>query len=267
MDYQEFMTTVEQVAGISGEEAEQVSCPTLRTLARRITIGEAADLRELLPDALRPCMEPGGPAEKFHVDEFIQRIAEEVGVAPEAAEGQARGVLAALWRAVGPDEFDDLRSELPKDFSPLLDAAVAAAPPPAEEPPFMGNLSYDAFLDRVAERAGIDRDRAARAAEAVLEILGLRLSTGQVRDLMPLLPLELRAALRRGNARSGGGSVPLSPDVFLRDVARRAGVTRAEATKDVRAVFPVLREAIGEKEYHDTIAQLPGDYQPLLKSG
>jgi uncharacterized protein (DUF2267 family) len=267
MDYQDFITIVEQVAGISGKEAEQVSCLTLRTLARRITVGEAEDLGERLPDALRPCLEPGGPSEKFHVDEFIRRIAEQAGAAPEAAERQARGVLAALWRAVGAEEFDDLRSELPKDFSPLLDAAVAVAPPPEDEPPFTGNLSYDAFLDRVAERAGIDRDRAARAAEAVLDILGLRLSASQAEDLIPLLPLELRAPLRRGKARSRGGSVPLSPDVFLRDVARRAGVTRAEAAKDVRAVFPVLREAIGEKEYHDTIAQLPGEYRPLLKQG
>jgi uncharacterized protein (DUF2267 family) len=267
MDDQEFITIVEQVAGVSDEEAEQVTCLALRTLAHRITMGEAEDLGERLPERLRPCIEPAAPFEKFHVDEFLRRIGEPLGLDPQAAEERARGVFAALWRAVGQEEFDDLRSELPKDFAPLLDSAVTAAPPPEDEPPFRGNLSYDEILDRVAERAGIDRDRAAHAVRAVVEMLGLRLSAGQAADLIPFLPPELRPALRRGMARSRGGSVPLSPDVFLHDVARRAGGGRGEAARDVRAVFPVLRAAIGEKEYHDTIAQLPGEYRPLLKQG
>ncbi|MGW5160862.1 DUF2267 domain-containing protein [Nonomuraea wenchangensis] len=267
MDYQEFITIVEQAADVPAEEAERVSCLTLRTLARRITMGEAEDLGERLPDRLRPCVQADGPTEKFHLDEFIRRIAEQMEVDPDTAERRACGVLAALWRAVGPDEFDDLRSELPSDFAPLLDTAAATVPPQEEEPPFTGNLSYDTFLDRVRERAGIGRDHAARAADAVLEVLGLRLTGGQVRDLIPLLPLELRPALRRGDARSKRGAVPISPDVFLHDVAKREGVTQADAHKDVRAVFAVLREAIGEKEYHDTVAQLPGEYRPLLKQG
>jgi uncharacterized protein (DUF2267 family) len=267
MDDQEFTTIVEQVAGVSGEEAEEISCLTLRTLAHRITIGEAEDLGERLPEKLRPCIRPEPPFEKFHVDEFLRRVAEPLGLDLRAAEERTRGVLAALWRAVGQEEFDDLRSELPKDFQPLLDSAVAAAPPPEDEPAFRGNLSYDEILDRVAERAGIDRDRAVHAVQAVLEMLGLRLSAGQAADLIPLLPPELRPAFRRGMARSRGGSVPLSPDVFLHDVARRAGGGRGDAARDVRAVFPVLRQAIGEKEYHDTVAQLPGEYRPLLKQG
>jgi uncharacterized protein (DUF2267 family) len=267
MDHQEFITIVEQVAGVSGEETEQVSCLTLRTLAHRISTGEAEDLGERLPETLRPCIQPEAPFEKFDVDEFLRRIAEPLGLDPQAAEQRARGVLAALWRAVGQGEFDDLRSELPKDFYPLLDSAAAAAPPPEDEPPFMGNLSYDEFLDRVAERAGVDRDRVVHAVEAVLEMLGLRLSAGQAQDLIPRLPVPLRPAFRRGMARSRGGSVPLSPDVFLHDIARRAGGARGDAARDVRAVFPVLREAIGEKEYHDTVAQLPGEYRPLLKQG
>jgi uncharacterized protein (DUF2267 family) len=268
MDYQEFITIVEQVADISGEEAESVACLTLRLLARRVTPGEAEVLGERLPERLRPCLEPDGPPERFHVDEFVRRVAEHTGIDAGTAAEQARGVLAALWRSVGPDEFEDLRSELPKDFYPLMDTAMAAAPPPAEdEPSFAGGLSYDEFLDRVAELAATDRDHAHRATEAVLDMLGLRLSAGQAGDLLPLLPLQFRPALRRGGARSRGGAVPLSPDVFLHDVAKRAGVTRGDATKDVRAVFAVLRGAVGEKGYHDAIARLPGEYRPLLQPG
>ncbi|MDP9863955.1 MULTISPECIES: DUF2267 domain-containing protein [Streptosporangium] len=268
MDYQEFVTIVGQVADISDEEAESVTRLTLRTLARRVTPGEAERLGRRLPEPLRPSVEPTGPPERFHVDEFVRRIAEHTGLDAEAVAEQARGVLAALWRAVGPDGFEDLRAELPPDFYPLMDTAVAAAPPPAEdEPPFTGRLSGEELLDRVAEGAPTDRARARRATEAVLEMLGLRLPAGQADGLTPLLPPPLRPALRRGRARGRGGTVPLSPDVFLHDVAMRAGADRAEAARDVRAVFAALRETIGDREYHDTVAQLPGEYRPLMRQG
>ncbi|MGW0806639.1 DUF2267 domain-containing protein [Nonomuraea sp. NPDC002799] len=267
MEFQDFISIVKQAAGLANEEAERVSCLTLRLLARRISAGAAADLGELLPEPLQTCLEPEGPPEKYHHDEFIGRIAEIIGTGPDAAERQARGVLAALGRAVGPEEFANLRSELPDDFALLLDAASGTAPPEAREPSFTGNLPYDTFVGRVATRAGIGRERAARAAEAVLEVLGIRLSGGQVAEISPPLPAELRAALLRGNTRGRQGAVPASPDVFLHDVAKREDVTRADAYQDVKAVFAVLREAIGEKEYHDMIAELPGGYRPLLRQG
>jgi uncharacterized protein (DUF2267 family) len=266
MEHREFLTIIEQVAGVPDETAENIACVTLRTLALRISLGQAQDIREHLPVPQRSCLEAEGKPEKYHLDGFLQRIAEQLGVEPDTAERLALGALAAVWRAVGPDEFDDLRSELPKDFYPLLDAAMEAAPIPEEEPLFIGGLTYDEFIDHVAERAGVtDRDRVRRAVDAVLEMLGLRISPGEVADLIPLLPLELRLPLRRGNSRSSRGAVPLSPDVFLHDVAKRAGVTRQEALKDVRAVFAVLPQAIGKKEYDDVVAQLPGEYRPLLK--
>jgi uncharacterized protein (DUF2267 family) len=268
MDYQGFISTVRQKAQLSEEEAHQVACATLRTLARRIAMGESEDLRERVPEQLRSCLEPDGPLEKLHLDGFLGRVAEESGVDPATAEPAVRAVFAALYSAVGPDEFTDLREELPKDFDAILDAAVAEAPPPeGSEPPFVGNLTVEEFLDRVAEEAGLDGDGARQAAEAVLEELGVRIVGGQVEDLLPYLPPELRPPLERGNARTGGRAEPLSLNTFLEDIKRREHVDRGAAMQHARAVLKALREAVGEKEFHDATTQLPGEFRILLRQG
>jgi uncharacterized protein (DUF2267 family) len=266
MDYQGFIATIEEKAHVSSEEAERAACVTLHTLSHRITRGEAEDLAERLPDKLRSCLTPEGTPEMFDVDGFIDRLVETLGVDRKTAEAEAKAVFAALWRTVGADEFSDMRAQLPKGFYPLLDEAVAQAPPPPE-PEFQGRLTLDEMIDRVAERAGIDRDRARTAIEAVLEALTVRITAGQAEDLVPYLPPELRKAIERGIARGGRAARPLPVDAFLELVADLEGGTRQDAATHARAVFSVLREALPDKEFHDTVDQLAGEYRILLKQG
>jgi uncharacterized protein (DUF2267 family) len=187
MDYESFIATVEGTAHVSGEEARAAACATLNVLSERITPGEAEDIAVRLPPELRECIDPAGRPEPFHADEFVRRIAERVGVDEDAAEREARGVFAALWGAVGPDEFADMRAQLPKDFNPLLDEAVAIAPPSSDptqpQPP---SVRYDELVQRVMERSRLDRERARRAIHAVLEALAIRVTAGQVEDLEKL---------------------------------------------------------------------------------
>jgi uncharacterized protein (DUF2267 family) len=128
-------------------------------------------------------------------------------------------------------------------------------------------MTLDEFLDRVAARTGLDRDAARRAAEAVLEALAMRITGGQVGDLEALLPPELRPALERGSARSGGRALSFKLGRFIDEIKDAEGVTEKDANVHARAVLAVLREAVGEKEFHDTTAQLPGEFRILLKSG
>ncbi|MFL5826750.1 MAG: DUF2267 domain-containing protein, partial [Thermoleophilaceae bacterium] len=125
MNYEGFISTVQDRAHISGEEAARIACTTLETLSERLSGGEAEDIAERLPSELRSCVNTDRPNEPFHVDEFLRRIAQRAGVEKSIAERDARAVFTALWRAVGPDEFADMSSELPKDFQPLLDEAIA----------------------------------------------------------------------------------------------------------------------------------------------
>jgi uncharacterized protein (DUF2267 family) len=57
----------------------------------------------------------------------------------------------------------------------------------------------------------------------------------------------------------------MSLEAFVGAIAKLEGVSRSEAAQHARATLATLREAVGEKEWSDTTAQLPGEYQPLLK--
>jgi uncharacterized protein (DUF2267 family) len=155
-----------------------------------------------------------------------------------------------------------MASQLPRDFEPLV--AKAEAQPPPGEPPVQPVVTVDEFLDRVARRALLDRLAAARATEAVLETLGERIVGGEVDDLLPRLPEELRPPLELGNRRSHGAARRMSLGDFVREVAEREGVTPDVAREHARAVFATLREVIGEKEMSDVEAQLPDEYSVLL---
>ena len=99
----------------------------------------------------------------------------------------------------------------------------------------------------------------------MLETLAIRITAGQVEDRAARLPAELRVSLDRGLAAAGSAARPLSAIDFLRAIAEREGVSTDEAADQVRAVLTTLREAVGEKEFGDTTAQLPEEYRPLLR--
>lgn len=266
MTYESFIDAVERVAHIDAAEAERVACATLRTLGERVSGGEMEDIAERLPERLRSCISPAEEQERFHVDEFLRRIAERTQLDMAAAQHDASAVFAALFRSVGREEFHDLRSELPKDFDPLLDEGLRYSSMLATGGTQASPVTTaEEFFNRVADRADIARERARRAAETVLELLAIRISGRQAKDLARRLPPELRPAIERGIAQSGETARTLGTDEFLREVVRRESVSMDEAANQVRAVFTTLRETVGEKEFRDTVSQLPKDFEPLLR--
>lgn len=255
MDYERFITAVGSRADLSWEEAERATRSVLETLGERLSAGQTLDLAEQLPPELRPWISNSARPDPFHADEFVRRVAAREGVDPATAERHARAVFAALGRAVGHEELDDVTSELPQDFDRLLSAADER---PAEAP------SADVLVADVADYAGSDRRTAQRALEAVLETLGERITRGEVRDLAEELPDELRPPLERGDALSNGAARPLSVTDFVRHVAEREGVTPNLAREHTRAVFLTLRDSVSQKEFSDMTAQLPDEYAALL---
>lgn len=255
MRYATFLTTVEQVAGIPREQAERAVQATLRTLAERITGGEARDIALFLPRELRPLMtSTPEPAARFGLDEFLRRVAEREGVDRRTAAEHARAVFVALGMAVAPGELRDMMSQLPKEFDRLLEAAGIGRRQAMED---------DDIVLRVVELAGLDRDQARGATEAVLETLAVRISDGEVDDLAAELPANLRPALERG-LRESRAAQPMTADEFVARVADREGVDLDEAERHARAVFAALREVVSHKEFCDMAAQLSNDYARLV---
>jgi uncharacterized protein (DUF2267 family) len=121
MDYETFTKTAAQRAGMPEDTVERVERATLRTLADRISGGEAQDLASQLParlqDSLRP---PHEEAEAFDVDEFVRRVAERGDVGPDEARTGAAAVLTTVREAVTAGEFEDVMSQLPQDYRELV---------------------------------------------------------------------------------------------------------------------------------------------------
>jgi uncharacterized protein (DUF2267 family) len=259
--YDAFVGLVQRSLKLSPEEAERAVQATLRTLAERISGGEARDLAVQLPPEAAALLADGSKAERFDLEEFLRRVAEREGVDINEAESHARAVFAALGRTVTHDELRDMASELPKEFASLV---ASAQPPPREQPERPPLMPADEFFGRVAARAGLDRTAAARATEAVLEVLGERISGGQADDLADQLPRELYQPLLVGKIRSHGAARPMSLKDFVDAVAEREGVPPADAREHARTVLGTLREAVSDKEFADTVAQLPDEYRALL---
>jgi uncharacterized protein (DUF2267 family) len=256
MQYATFVNTVAQVGGFTVEDAERAIAATLETLAERITGGEAQDVASMLPQGMRGYLaDTREEAERFGLEEFYRRVAGREGVDPATAAAHARAVFVALGVAVAPGELRDMASQLPADFEPLLQAAGVGHRRAAHEP-------YD-LARRVAEIAGLDRERAREAIDAVLETLAVRISAGEVEDLKKEIPGNFHHALDRG-LRESHDAVSMSVDEFLDHIAEREAISREEALEHTRAVFAALRELVTGKEFSDMAAQLPREYAPLL---
>jgi uncharacterized protein (DUF2267 family) len=255
MRYATLLTIVEQLTGLDRPEAERATEATLRTLAERITGGEARDIAAFLPREMRGWMVPTPEAaEPFDRREFIRRVAEREGVDSETAEEHVRAVFQMLGFAVAPGELRDMASQLPKDFEDLLEAAGVGR---------RRAMTHDDVVGRVAELLNTDRETARRATEAVLQTLAVRISSGEAEDLEAELPGDLHDALERGLAESRAAKKMSEPE-FLARVAELEGTGPEEAERHAHAVFQALREVLSPKEFSDMASQLSQDYAVLL---
>jgi uncharacterized protein (DUF2267 family) len=123
MDYETFEKTVSSRAGMPRDRARELIRATLETLAERLTRGEADDLASQLPKPAKEWLNTGPPeAERFGLDEFIRRVSDRTRVPPEDARAAVRAVFTTLREGVTGGEFKDVMSQLPKEFSQLVES-------------------------------------------------------------------------------------------------------------------------------------------------
>jgi uncharacterized protein (DUF2267 family) len=123
-------------------------------------------------------------------DEFIARVAENVGVSSAEAEKLTSATLQTLAERISGGEARDLAAQLPL---PLQDALL----PASEE---AEGFSFKEFVRRTAERAEMDAGVAEIAVDAVLVTLRDAVTPGEFDDVLSQLPQDFK---RLGAPRIG----------------------------------------------------------------
>jgi uncharacterized protein (DUF2267 family) len=255
MDYQTYLSVVQDSLGADQETAERATRAVASVLGERIGADEAQVHAAHLPPEVAAWLHTSGGARSFDAEEFARRVAEREGTDPDTAERHIIAVLGAVSQALPEREYDHLLARLSKDYAPLL--------PKGEIAPTM---STRAFVSRVAQRARVDDASALRVTEAVLETLAERITAGEVRDLTARLPVRLHGSLKRGAGRADPATRKMAPEEFVRRVGQRAGIGPDQAREAIRAVLATVQEATRE-EFLDVTVQLPAGYRDLIAVG
>lgn len=128
MNYDTFVDQVARRTNASSERAVDLIRATLETLAERLTGGEVLDLAAQLPKPLQLVLKPHPrteAAERFGAAEFVARVAQRAGVDESAARGAVQAVFTTLREAIVGGEFDEVVTQLPRDFRDMVEPALA----------------------------------------------------------------------------------------------------------------------------------------------
>jgi uncharacterized protein (DUF2267 family) len=119
MDYADLLQQTQTAAALDRATAERVIWATVVTLAERMSHEELVRVSRRLPKELQAALRAGSPTcQPFGADEFVGRVAERVGVEPQAAWTHVRAVLGTLEREVA--EMEAVRVRLPREFDALM---------------------------------------------------------------------------------------------------------------------------------------------------
>jgi uncharacterized protein (DUF2267 family) len=123
-------------------------------------------------------------------------------------------------------------------------------------------VSELSFIEQVGALVDVPLEEAEALTEATLRTLARRISRGQARDLAQRVPVEFGPFLVKD--REEAEAFPY--DEFVELVADDADVDYLTADEGVGAVLRVLRDVVGEKEFADTMAQLPRELREMFTS-
>lgn len=113
-------------------------------------------------------------------DEFVNRVQQRAHLASNAeAVGAIRATLQTLAERLAGGEAQDLAAQLPRELGHYLR--------PAEK---TQDWLLDEFLERVAEREGVDLPDSVHHTRAVISVLLEAVSPGEIADVVAQLPAD-----------------------------------------------------------------------------
>lgn len=101
-------------------ETEHVTHTVLATLGERLGGEEAKDLAAQLPGDLADALPSAGTGQGYGEEEFLRRVAEQLGASPETARWDASAVLTTVAEAVTGGQLNQVLSRLPSGYAELF---------------------------------------------------------------------------------------------------------------------------------------------------
>ena len=121
-------------------------------------------------------------------------------------------------------------------------------------------MTYDEFIDAVAERGQLSREEAEEVTHATLQTLAERITRGEADDVASQLPKRLKDPLLTANEQAE----PFGLEEFKRRVSERSAAVD-DTTDAIRAVMTTLREALTGGEFEDLMNQLPDEFWEVIE--
>jgi uncharacterized protein (DUF2267 family) len=141
------------------------------------------------------CSEAGKRPEErntLQYTEFLRRVEQQIDATQAATETQraAENAITAVFQTLSEclsgGEAKDLAAQLPEELRPPLQHSAEDAE----------RFSLEEFYRRVAEREGADSDTARKDASAVMQVLGMAVTHGELDKVMAQLPAEFNILFR-----------------------------------------------------------------------
>lgn len=125
MNYLEFIELIGRRGRIEkSEDASRAVQSTLETLAECLPTPQAKRLAEKLPREAGMYLSLPSKREEYSVHEFFERVSERSHVEKPVATQRAWAVLSVVEQQLSMEEFNELRSALPKQYERLFEFAV-----------------------------------------------------------------------------------------------------------------------------------------------
>jgi uncharacterized protein (DUF2267 family) len=239
------------------------------TLTERLTAGEAHELLEALPRSLRPLFERciihrAQPAvARMSRAEFLDRVAQHLGVTPAHAELVCSAVFEAVSAELPSKLVADVAHQLPRDLQDLWLSSGGSADRARALPPDDARTIFDEIERCVELPAGTTVEK---AFSAVMCTLCDRISGGEARDVVLGLPQSVRPLIEQCVARRTEAVAVFNREELLQRVALRLGVQPATAEPVARAVFAAVTRVLPEREVRNVSSQLPAELAELWQS-
>jgi len=262
-----FLAAIDDDAALPGfVHPNDAAVASTCALLDRLTPGQAHILLSSLPSEVRHLLEGASVGREGRLTLFggradlLDRVGNELGVAPASAELIVSAVFRAVQQLLPPDVTEHVAQQLPHDLRHLW-----LSPAPAGGEDITGDLDLlRQVLDDIERSGALPLRVSARDAfSSVMCLFEQRLSGGEARDLLLGLPRTLRPFVERCMLERREEPTTFDLDELTANVGQDLGVELPRAASIIAAVIAAVTRALPREEIDRVASQLPRDIRDV----